>query len=83
MATMNVSLPNEMKSWVEKQAGTGRYSNSSDYVRNLIRRDQERADAISAMQRVIDEGLASGPAAPFDKDAFRQRMRAQYAGEIE
>lgn len=44
MATMNVSLPGPMKDWVEAQARTGRYSNASDYVRDLIRRDQERAE---------------------------------------
>lgn len=60
MATMNVSLPDPMKEWVEGQAQSGRYANASDYVRDLIRRDQERADKISAMQRFVDEGLASG-----------------------
>ncbi|USQ96230.1 type II toxin-antitoxin system ParD family antitoxin [Caulobacter sp. RL271] len=60
MATMNVSLPDAMKAWVEEQAGTGRYSNASDYVRDLIRRDQERADKIAAMQRLIEEAEESG-----------------------
>jgi len=60
MATMNVSLPEGMKTWVETQTQTGRYSNASDYVRDLIRRDQERNDKIAAMQILIDEGLASG-----------------------
>lgn len=60
MATMNVSLPDGMKVWVEAQSQTGRYSNASDYVRDLIRRDQERTDKIAAMQKLIDEGLASG-----------------------
>lgn len=60
MATMNVSLPDPMKHWVEAQAQTGRYSNASDYVRDLIRRDQERLGKISAMQRFVDEGLQSG-----------------------
>ena len=60
MATMNVSLPDGMKVWVEAQSQTGRYSNASDYVRDLIRRDQERSDKIAAMQKLIDEGLASG-----------------------
>lgn len=46
MATMNVSLPGEMKSWAEQQASTGRYSNVSDYVRDLIRRDQDHRVAI-------------------------------------
>jgi antitoxin ParD1/3/4 len=60
MATMNVSLPDPMKDWVEAQARTGRYSNASDYVRDLIRKDQERTDKIVAMQRFVDEGLNSG-----------------------
>jgi antitoxin ParD1/3/4 len=60
MATMNVSLPAPMKDWVEAQARTGRYSNASDYVRDLIRRDQERADKIAELQHLIAEGMASG-----------------------
>lgn len=60
MATMNVSLPDAMKEWVESQTRTGRYGNASDYVRDLIRRDQERADKIVAMQRLIDEAEESG-----------------------
>ncbi|WP_276200625.1 type II toxin-antitoxin system ParD family antitoxin [Chelatococcus sp. XZ-Ab1] len=60
MATMNVSLPDPMKDWVEAQARTGRYSNASDYVRDLIRRDQERAEKIARMQALVTEGLESG-----------------------
>jgi antitoxin ParD1/3/4 len=60
MATMNVSLPGPMKDWVEAQTRTGRYANASDYVRDLIRKDQERSDKIAAMQRFVDDGLKSG-----------------------
>ncbi|MGO4622864.1 type II toxin-antitoxin system ParD family antitoxin [Ensifer sp. 2YAB10] len=60
MATMNVSLPDLMKDWVEAQAKTGRYSNASDYVRDLIRRDQARTDKITEMQRFVDDGIKSG-----------------------
>lgn len=60
MATMNVSLPDEMKSWVESQTRTGRYSNASDYVRDLIREDQERKDKIAHIQALVTEGLESG-----------------------
>ena len=60
MATMNVSLPDAMKVWAEGRAETGRYSNTSDYVRDLIRKDQERAEKIANHQRVKDEGLAGG-----------------------
>ena len=60
MATMNISLPEQMKTWAEAQADTGKYSNTSDYVRDLIRRDQERAEKIAAMQAVVTRSLASG-----------------------
>ncbi len=60
MSTMNISLPEAMKRWVERQAQTGRYGNSSDYVRELIRRDQERQSKIAHMQALVDQGLASG-----------------------
>ena len=60
MATMNISLPDPMKVWIEAQAATGRYSNVSDFVRDLIRREQERREKVAAMQRLVDEGRASG-----------------------
>lgn len=59
MSTMNISLPQQMKEWVEEQPKSGKFSNSSDYVRHLIRKDQERAEKIAAMQKLVDEALAS------------------------
>ncbi len=47
MATMNISLPDPMKDWVNARTTDGRYSNASDYVRDLIRKDQERNDKIA------------------------------------
>lgn len=55
MATMNVSLPDPMKQWVEAQTDDGAYSNASDYVRDLIRRDQVRKQKIAHLQKLIDE----------------------------
>lgn len=60
MATMNVSLPDPMKEWVEAQTATGRYSNASDYVRDLIRRDQERKEKLDALRKYLEEAEASG-----------------------
>ena len=80
MSTMNVSLPAEMKAWVEAQSQKGRFANSSDYVRDLIRRDQARAASIAELQAAVDAALGSGPAAAFDADAFKARMRAARNG---
>lgn len=60
MSTMNISLPEAMKDWVEDQSRSGRFGNSSDYVRSLIRHDQERQARILRMQQLVDEGIASG-----------------------
>ena len=73
MATMNVSLPDPMKSWVEAQTKDGRYSNVSDYVRDLIRKEQARHQAVDEIQALVDEGLASGESRPFDMGAFIER----------
>jgi antitoxin ParD1/3/4 len=80
MGTMNISLPDPMKSWVEEQTKSGRYANTSDYVRDLIRRDQARVEAIAELQAAVDAGLASGPAVALDRDAFKARMRAEHDG---
>jgi len=60
MSTMNVSLPEAMKKWVEQQSATGRYSNASDYIRDLIRRDQEKNTQIARLQALVTEGIESG-----------------------
>lgn len=77
MATMNISLPEQMKAFAEAQTRDGRYSNVSDYMRDLIRRDQERRQAVAEIQALIDEGLASGPAEDFDMATFLAQQREQ------
>ena len=81
MATMNVSLPDPMKNWVEDRLKDGHFSNTSDYVRHLIRKDQEREIAIAELQKLVDEGINSGPPEPFDFKAFKARMRARHGEE--
>lgn len=80
MATMNVSLPDQMKDWLEDHLETAHFSNTSDYIRHLIRTDQERQQVIAELQAEVDKGLASGPAQEFDLDEFLSRMRAKHGG---
>lgn len=75
MATMNVSLPDAMKAWVEAQVDGGRYGDASDYVRDLIRRDRARKDAIAALQTAVTDGIESGEPQALDVEAFKLRMR--------
>ena len=77
MATMNISLPDSMRDWVESRIDTGLYSNNSDYVRNLIRKDQLREEKVNAMQKAITDGLESGAAGKLDMQAIKQKARAE------
>lgn len=80
MATMNISLPDKMKQWVEEQVATGRYANASDYVRDLVRRDEERARKLAAFQREIDKGIASGISdTPIDEIFAEAKRRGRAA----
>lgn len=78
MATMNVSIPDPMKTWVEEQAQGGRFSNSSDYVRYLIRRNQGRSQAVEQLLAAVTAGVESGRDRPFDMGSFKGRMRNQH-----
>ncbi len=59
MDSMNISMPDAMKEWVEAQVNTGQYGNASEFMRDLIRHEQERRK-LDEFQRLIDEASASG-----------------------
>jgi antitoxin ParD1/3/4 len=61
MPQMNISLPEKLRGWVESRVADGRYSSASDYVRDLLRRDQESAEATARLQAAIEAGRASPP----------------------
>ena len=74
MGTMNISLPDALKGFVNEQVSSRGFGPSSEYVRELIRRDQER----QALRRLVLEGAASAPTPPADADYFdalRKRAR--------
>lgn len=74
MGTMNVSLPDSLRSFVEEQVTKRGYGTTSEYVRQLIRRDQERL----RLRALILDGAASAPADPADSEYFdvlRDRVR--------
>lgn len=82
MATINVTLTDAMAAWVEKQARSGNYDRAGDYVRDLIRRDQERAAAHLELQQLITEGMDSGLSDRTPEqllDAARAAARAERA----
>ena len=74
---MNISLPSPMREWVEQQIQGGRYSNNSDYVRDLIRRDQEQRDKTLALQHAITQGLESGLDGKLDMTEIKRLAKIQ------
>ena len=84
MATMNVSLPGELKKFVEERVRSGEYANSSDYVRDLIRRSESNHRKLQALQRAIDDGVASGPSdKSFDQIMDDAREAAKQRGHAD
>lgn len=60
MASMNISLPDPMRDFVEARIAGGHYASASDYVRDLIRRDQAQAASEDRWLRALDESIARG-----------------------
>lgn len=60
MAQMNISVPDGLKAWADKRVAEGRYSSTSDLIRDLMRRGQEEEERLAALQAAVDKGRASG-----------------------
>ena len=76
MTTMNISLPEEMKAFIEARMATEGFASASEYLRTLIREDQKRR-AKQALETKFREALESGPATPMtgeDWDELERRV---------
>ncbi|MEI7443431.1 MAG: type II toxin-antitoxin system ParD family antitoxin [Burkholderiales bacterium] len=72
MSTMNISLPESLKAFVDEQVEQRGFGTSSEYVRELIRRDQDRQH----LRGLLLAGAASAPTAAADADHL-ERLRAR------
>lgn len=70
MSTMNVSLPGNLKGYVDERVDTDEFSSASEYVRDLIRRDRDR----QRLQSLVLVGAAS-PAGPVADESYFARLR--------
>jgi len=87
MPTMNVSLPEKMKEYVEEQSREEGYSTTSEYIRALIREDRKRR-AQEKLEELLLEGLDSGEPEPWTEEDWKEirmevqeRLRAQKKNE--
>lgn len=69
MTTLNISLPEQMRSFIENQVSKGRYSTASDYIRDLIRDDQKRKDQ-EKLESLLIEALEGGGSQEFTPEFF-------------
>ncbi len=79
MSTMNISLPDSLKDFVDEQVNERGYGTSSEYVRELIRKDQDRLQ----LRRLLLVGAASAPTKPVDGayfDNLRRKVKAAKRG---
>ena len=72
-----ITLTDQQDHWVKAQIEAGHYTNDSEYIRDLIRREQERMGQLEAIRTALIEGENSGAAQVFDARALKQKMRAK------
>ena len=76
--TMNVSLPAELKQWVDQQVREGVYGTASEYLRDLLRRARER-DARRKVDALLLEAVESGATTPMTDDDWTATRKAARA----
>ncbi len=69
MATLNISLPNQLREFIDIRVSSGEYQSASDYLRDLIRHDKEE------IEQLLVEGIDSGKPKPVDMEAIKKRAK--------
>ena len=77
-----ITVTDQQDSWIKSQIAAGQYTNDSEYVRDLIRRDQASQADIEAIRAALIEGEESGEPQLFDSSQFKQEMAAKHADKI-
>jgi antitoxin ParD1/3/4 len=77
MATVRktITLTDQQDDWIKAQVEGGQYTNDSEYIRDLIRREQERGAEIEVIRSALIEGEKSGKPKRFDANAFKRKLR--------
>lgn len=70
-----ITLTDQQDAWIKAQIDGGHYTNDSEYIRDLIRREQERSAEIDSIRQALIEGENSGEPQPFAPAAFRRKLK--------
>lgn len=79
--TLSFALPESLRTYIDVRVSSGHYGNTSEYIRDLIRKDQAE-EARNRLRALIEEGLRSGSGTPWT-EADRIELFAIANGDIE
>jgi len=79
--TLSFALPEAMRANIDARVATGHYGNTSEYIRDLVRKDQAE-ESKARLRALIEEGLASGPGRPLTQ-ADEDELFAIARGDID
>ena len=74
-----ITVTGQQNEWIKNQIQSGRFTNDSEYIRALLRQDQELNSYNDAIRKALIEGEESGEAKPLNVSEFKQRMAAKHA----
>ena len=74
-----ITVTDQQDEWIKAQIKAGGFTNDSEYVRDLIRRDQARNAEIEAVRAELIKGEASGDPQPFGSARFKRDMTTKHA----
>ena len=77
-----ITVTEQQDKWIKAQIDGGDFTNDSEYIRDLIRRDQARQYDLDAIRGELIRGEESGPPQAFNGDLFKEQMAAKHAQKI-
>ncbi len=73
-----ITVTDQQDNWIKAQIAAGEFTNDSEYIRDLIRRDQASQADIEVIRAALIEGEQSGDSQSFDGDLFKKEMIAKH-----
>lgn len=77
-----ITVTEQQDEWIKAQIDGGDFTNDSDYIRDLIRRDQARQSEMDAVRRALIKGEESGQPQAFSGDLFKEKMAALHVRKV-